>query len=55
MTTEEVAELLQVGVRTLKRWRMEGTGPKFAKTGRQVRYDRADVVRWFERQQALSA
>lgn len=41
-----VAEYLQVPVRTLGQWRWLGTGPKFLKVGRHVRYRRRDVEMW---------
>ncbi len=35
----EVAEILNVQVATLRRWRWSGDGPRFIKLGAAVRYD----------------
>lgn len=44
----EVAELLRVSERTVRRWRAEGTGPPAVRVGKAVRYRRA-VDDWLER------
>lgn len=36
---QEVAEILNMEVSTLRRWRWAGDGPKFIKIGAAVRYD----------------
>lgn len=42
-------ELRPVGaVQTLARWRHEGRGPSFTKSGSRVLYKGADVLRWLE-------
>jgi hypothetical protein len=41
-----VAEHLGVPLRTLGQWRYLGTGPKFLKIGRHVRYRWRDVEAW---------
>ena len=46
LTEGEVAELLQVSLPTVRRWRREGSGPPCLEIGRQVRYRRAVVDRW---------
>jgi len=43
---DEAAAFLGVGVSTLARLRIEGTGPAFRKFGRSVRYSREDLRRW---------
>lgn len=48
LTTEQLAELLQVPVQTCRAWRHYGTGPKGVRLGRHVRYRRTDVDRWIE-------
>ena len=48
LTTEQLAELLQVPTQTVRAWRHYGTGPKGVRLGRHVRYRRADVDRWIE-------
>jgi excisionase family DNA binding protein len=54
LTEAELAALLKVSPRTLQRWRVEGTGPKFRRHGRRVRYSRADVLAWSDTTAALS-
>ena len=46
LTEQDAAELLQVDLSTLRRWRREGAGPPCLEIGRQVRYRRAAVQRW---------
>ena len=48
LATREVAHLLGISHKTLERMRMEGTGPKFIKVGRSVRYRLSDVQEWIE-------
>jgi excisionase family DNA binding protein len=50
LTEAELAQLLKVSVGTIRRWRAEGTGPPALRLGRGVRYRRADVDAWLERQ-----
>ena len=40
LTQAETSTLLRINVRTLERWRIDGSGPRFVKLGRQVRYER---------------
>ena len=46
LTTEEVAELLGVGVTTLRDWRREGRGPRYWQEGAVIRYRETDVEAW---------
>jgi excisionase family DNA binding protein len=48
LTTEEVANLLQIPVATVKAWRAHGKGPRGHRVGRHIRYFRADVDAWLE-------
>jgi excisionase family DNA binding protein len=50
LTQQQLADELQVSVRTLERWRQEGTGPAFIRVGRSPRYRRSDIDAWLERQ-----
>jgi excisionase family DNA binding protein len=50
LTEAELAALLKVTPRTVKRWRAEGTGPSWIRVGRGIRYRRRDVDAWLERQ-----
>ena len=43
------AHLLGVSVRTLERHRVAGTGPRFARLGRLVRYRKCDLADWVEK------
>lgn len=45
---DELAEHLGVTVKTLAQWRYLGTGPKFTKAGRSVRYRWADIDAWLK-------
>ena len=49
LTDIEVAKRLGVSRFTVRSWRMKGTGPRFLKMGRAVRY-RAQDVEEYERQ-----
>ena len=45
-TAPEVAAFLGISVVTMAQWRQQGRGPKWAKVGRWVRYDWAEVQSW---------
>lgn len=49
-TPQEVAAYLSVPVRTLYAWRCRGEGPPGRRVGKHLRYRRADVDAWLERQ-----
>ncbi len=44
----EVAKHLSMPPKTLAEWRSRGTGPRYLKIGRHVRYRWADVLAWEE-------
>lgn len=46
LTTDEAARLLRLAPRTLERFRLEGTGPKFRKLGRRCLYSYHDLLAW---------
>lgn len=47
----EVGEILGLSARSLERWRSEGRGPVYVRlSARRIRYRRADVDRWINRQ-----
>ena len=48
LTSAEAAEFLRISHRTLERFRVEGTGPKFMKAGRRVLYREQDLLGWLE-------
>ena len=45
-TPNEVAEYLQVPVKTLYTWRYKGVGPRAHRVGRHLRYRWEDVEDW---------
>ena len=47
LTTEEVAALYKMAPNTFEKWRCKNRGPKYAKMGRRVLYDLADVEAFF--------
>jgi excisionase family DNA binding protein len=49
LTEAEVADLLRVSQRTVRRWRNEGTGPPALRVGRRIRYRRSAVEAWLDR------
>lgn len=42
------AHVLSLSVKTLRRWRWAGKGPRFIKIGAAVRYDPADLIAFIE-------
>jgi excisionase family DNA binding protein len=43
LTTHEASVYLRLGCRTLERLRLQGTGQKFIKIGKSVRYRETDL------------
>ena len=43
---KEVATQLAISLASLRRWRVEGRGPRYLKLGASVRYRIADVEDW---------
>lgn len=52
LTTEDLAEYLQVPLKTIYDWRTNGTGPTAYKFGRHLRYRACDVEAWIADQVA---
>lgn len=48
LTVDELAEYLQLSRETIYHWRLEGTGPKATKLGKQLRYSRVNVEAWLK-------
>ncbi len=46
MTTDEVAEYFRVNASTVRRWRLDGVGPRFVKIGSVYRYPRGLLDLW---------
>ncbi len=45
-----LAERFGIPEATLAQWRYRGTGPRYAKVGRHIRYSEQDVTAWLEAQ-----
>ncbi len=46
LTRAEVAARYQLSIATLAEWATRGTGPRYGKFGKHVRYRLADVLDW---------
>jgi predicted DNA-binding transcriptional regulator AlpA len=46
LTQKEVAAHLRLSERTLERYRVSGTGPRFIRLGRRIVYRRGDIEEW---------
>ena len=55
LSVQEVAELLQVPVKTIYQWRHRGGGPRPMRLGKYLRFDPVDVATWIEARKAFSA
>jgi predicted DNA-binding transcriptional regulator AlpA len=49
ISRQELAERYGVPVKTPAEWASKGTGPRYAKFGRHVRYRLGDVIEWEQR------
>jgi predicted DNA-binding transcriptional regulator AlpA len=49
LTQEELAEMMDVSVETLREWRRLKSGPDYIKAGKNVMYREADVQEWLKR------
>lgn len=47
---QTTAEFLGVTLASLRKWRWEKRGPAFIKLGRLIRYRKADLEAWLDRQ-----
>lgn len=54
LSRQELADRYGVPVKTPAEWASKGTGPRYAKFGRHVRYRLSDVIDWENRQFAVS-
>ena len=46
LTPEALAERMGVPLKTVYGWNHKGTGPRYIRVGKHVRYKLADVVAW---------
>jgi predicted DNA-binding transcriptional regulator AlpA len=44
----QVADSLNLSIRTLQAWRVKNAGPRFVRAGRAIRYRRSDLIAWIE-------
>ena len=49
LTESDLADQLKVSTKLLQKMRQEGTGPKYVKIGRLVRYRRQDIEAYLEK------
>ncbi len=49
LSAQEVADYLGVPLATLYQWRTNGTAPRAVKVGRYIRFRKADLESWCER------
>jgi len=49
LSPDDLAEYLAVPVKTVYNWRTEKKGPRGVKVGRHLRFRRADVEAWLEK------
>ena len=54
ITRQELAERYGLPVKTPAQWASKGTGPRYARFGRHVRYRLSDVVDWEAQQFAVA-
>lgn len=50
LTTRQAAAIVGLKPNTLEIWRLRGTGPKYIKFGRAVRYRQSDLETYIEAQ-----
>ena len=55
LTTADLESEFGIPVETWRYWRWRGEGPKAARVGRRVYYDRDDVEAWWEARKAGAA
>jgi predicted DNA-binding transcriptional regulator AlpA len=48
LSQKQAARILGLSVRTLERHRVAGTGPRFARLGRLIRYRQSDLTDWVD-------
>jgi predicted DNA-binding transcriptional regulator AlpA len=48
LNQKQAAQVLGISVRTLERHRVAGTGPRWARLGRLVRYRQSDLIAWVD-------
>jgi predicted DNA-binding transcriptional regulator AlpA len=46
LTPKETSQILKISIHTLAKWRSQGQGPDYVKTGKSVKYGRDTVDAW---------
>jgi predicted DNA-binding transcriptional regulator AlpA len=46
LSQKQAARIVGISVRTLERHRLAGTGPRYARLGRLIRYRECDLAEW---------
>jgi predicted DNA-binding transcriptional regulator AlpA len=46
LSRQDLADRYRLPVKTLAQWASKGTGPRYARMGRHVRYRLSDVIAW---------
>jgi len=46
LSRQDLADRYGLPVKTLAQWASKGTGPRYARMGRHVRYRLSDVIEW---------
>jgi excisionase family DNA binding protein len=57
LSTKEVAEILGVEVQTIRKWRMDGSSPKYLRYGKlkgRCMYRQEDIQSWIEEKLRIS-
>jgi hypothetical protein len=54
LDSRQAAEYLHAARQTLAKWRVYGKGPRWAKWGRSIYYERADLDAWIEAAKRIS-
>jgi predicted DNA-binding transcriptional regulator AlpA len=50
LTISQAAGIVNVSEGALKKWRQEGSGPKWFRLGKHVRYLETDITDWIDEQ-----
>ncbi len=50
----DLADYLGVPIKTIRSWRLRGTGPVGIRVGKHIRYRRADIEAWLAERADLS-
>jgi len=48
MTLEDVSTYLDIPPKTLRKWRLQGSGPRAFKVVRHLRFRRSEIDAWLE-------